>query len=172
MVLTSSCLVIWRSLVFRDLDPDPGRKGRHFIMNRRQWRAWLLTVSPHTSTPLSRKLKWKFRPWTESRVPLTCTVWFMAADYITSMLPGPLSSFCAPTQSLSSQNTVFITSLWSTFYWLSVIVSVNIIIQFLKSCLTTVQWSSDCQQICFHIYNRLMLCKMNAITWIDSCATL
>lgn len=33
---------------------------------------------PHTSTPLSRKLKWKFRPWTESRVPLTGAVWFIA----------------------------------------------------------------------------------------------
>lgn len=74
-----------------------GNEGRYLIMNGRERRAWLLTVSPHTSTPLSRKLKWKFGPWTESRVPLTCAVWFMAGDYITTKLPGPFGPFSAPT---------------------------------------------------------------------------
>lgn len=48
------------------------REVKVVISNRREWRAWLLTVSLHTSTPLSRKLKWKFKPSAQSRAPLTC----------------------------------------------------------------------------------------------------
>lgn len=81
---------------------------------------WLLTVSLHTSTPLSRKLKWKFRPWTESRVPLTCAVWFMAADYIILMVPGLLSSVDVPNHNHQFQNITLILFLWIISHWLNV----------------------------------------------------
>lgn len=54
-------------------------KGHHLLRGRSEEPTY--SLCPLTSAPASRKLKWKFKPWTESRVPLTCAVWFISLQW-------------------------------------------------------------------------------------------